>query len=168
MIQHPFYFHKGRGKEGRSFVQLCYTRSRHYALATFNGLQYPQLDALVSPVIKIKYPEILYITSFVPIIPIVFCVTYGTNTSKISSQKFFLYFYSKQMWKCVNGFTENSISLPSIDPWLFSLPHKNIGFHHSTQWPNHLPCNDTFPPHCQDLNLKKLLRIIQNIRSKFK
>ena len=92
MIQHPFYFHKGRGKEGRSFVQLCYTRSRHYALATFNGLQYPQLDALVSPVIKIKYPEILYITSFVPIIPIVFCVTYGTNTSKISSQKFFSVF----------------------------------------------------------------------------
>ena len=92
MIQHPFYFHKGRGKEGRSFVHLCYTRSRHYALATFNGLQYPQLDALVSPVIKIKYPEILYITSFVPIIPIVFCVTYGTNTSKISSQKFFSVF----------------------------------------------------------------------------
>ena len=97
MIQNPFCFHKERGKEGRSFVQLCYTRSHHYALATSNGLQYPRLDASLSPVIKIKCPEILYITSFVPKIPIVFCVMYGTNTSKISSQKFFSVFFSKQM-----------------------------------------------------------------------
>ena len=46
--------------------------------------------------------------------------------------------------------------------------HQDIGFHHSTQWPNQLPCNNTFPPHHQNLNLQKLLRIIQNIRSKFK
>ena len=95
MIQHPFCFHKERGKEGRSFAQLCYTRSHHYALATSNGLQYPRLDASLSPAIKIKCPEILYITSFVPKIPIVFCVMYGTNTSKISSQKRFCFFPNK-------------------------------------------------------------------------
>ena len=117
MIQHPFCFHKERGKEGRSFVQLCYTRSHHYALATSNGLQYPRLDASLSPVIKIKCPEILYITSFVPKIPIVFCVIYFPNKCE----------------NVQNGFTKNSILLPCIDPWLFSLLHQDIGFHHSTQ-----------------------------------
>ena len=83
--QHPFCFHKWRGKEARSVVQLCYNRSHHYAFATFNGLR---LDASLSPVRKMKCPEILYSISVFPIIPIVFCVTYETDTSKISSQKF--------------------------------------------------------------------------------
>ena len=69
----------------RQDQSFTYNRSHNYAFATFNGLR---LDASLSPLRKMKCPEILYSISVFPIIPIVFCVTYETDTCKISSQKF--------------------------------------------------------------------------------